>query len=86
MTFMINIDQNITFKKFGDELSYDDSFYFQNIKLTSTISFKDSSAIEFKYKINDPESSVSMHFTMPSVMERSLILRCYEVNHVYRSP
>lgn len=40
--FKIIINPKITFKKEGDELSYNDSFYLLNVKLKSTISLKDS--------------------------------------------
>jgi len=41
-TLKIMIDPHLSFKPDGEFVSYDDTFYFENIKLKSTISFKKS--------------------------------------------
>ena len=41
-TFKIMIDPYLSFKLDGEFVSYDDTFYFENVKLKSTISFKKS--------------------------------------------
>jgi len=42
VSFKIMIDPYLSFKPDGEFLSYDDTFYFENVKLKSTISYKKS--------------------------------------------
>ena len=79
--FKIMIDPYLYFKPEGEFLSYDDTFYFENVKLKSTITYKKSCELNLKYKLNNKLSDENL-INYPTIMERSIGFNIYDASHI----
>ena len=71
--FKIKIDPYFTFKKDGEKISFEDSFFFENSKLKS--------AIVFKKEVFEKLNSESNNISFPSIMESNIGYDVFEAGH-----
>ena len=75
--FVIKIDPYFTFKKDGDKISYEDSFYFLNKKQGGSIYFDHTQKMP-KHVLSKKNSGINF----PSIMEFNGAYNIYKAGHV----